>query len=364
MTLQSSNLQVPEALRLDRLSHDFGKLRAVDQVDIAVAPGEVVCLLGPSGCGKSTVLRLSAGLETLQQGRIWMRGDLVADAATGRSVPPERRQVGLVFQDFALFPHLSVGANIAFGLADLAAGERQARVREALAQVGMLDYLNAYPHALSGGQQQRVALARALAPRPSVLLLDEPFSGLDARLREQIREDTLHLLKASGIATMLVTHDPEEAMFMADRIYLMRQGRVEQQGRPSDIYDRPVNAFVANFFSVVNELSVDVNAGQVETPFGFLPADGLQDGQTAQLVIRPEAIRFNGHDRAATIAGAVVEEVRFLGATALIRARLSTGAHRGRLLAARAAGNGATPRQGEEVSLSLADQGVFVFAAG
>jgi iron(III) transport system ATP-binding protein len=362
--MTTPDTRIPHALRLDRLSHDFGKLRAVDQVEISVAPGEVVCLLGPSGCGKSTVLRLSAGLETLQQGRIWMRGDLVGDSGSGLNIPPERRQVGLVFQDFALFPHLSVGANVAFGLSGLAAGERQARVREALAQVGMLDYLNAFPHALSGGQQQRVALARALAPRPSVLLLDEPFSGLDARLREQIREDTLHLLKASGIATMLVTHDPEEAMFMADRIYLMRQGRVEQQGQPNDIYDRPVNAFVASFFSVVNELPVDVSGGRVETPFGTLPADGLADGQAAQLVIRPEAIRFNGHGVAATQARAVVEEVRFLGATALIRARLAAGVHRGRLLAARAAGNGTTPRQGEEVCLSLADQGVFVFAAG
>jgi iron(III) transport system ATP-binding protein len=349
-----------DALLLDRVSHDFGKLRAVDGVEITVAAGEVVCLLGPSGCGKSTVLRLSAGLEALQQGRIAMRGEIVGDAATGRSTPPEHRQVGLVFQDFALFPHLTVAANVAFGLAALPAGERQGRVREALAQVGMLDYAQTYPHALSGGQQQRVALARALAPRPALLLLDEPFSGLDARLREQIREDTVHLLKASGIATLLVTHDPEEAMFMADRIYLMRRGRVEQAGRPSDIYYRPVNAFVASFFSVVNEMPVDVVAGQVETPFGPLPANGLGNGQSAQLVIRPEAIRFDG--AAATTAGAVVEEVRFLGAAALVRARLTEGAHRGRLLVARLAGGGMPPTEGEAVRLSIADQGVFVFS--
>ncbi|MET1028170.1 MAG: ABC transporter ATP-binding protein [Dongiaceae bacterium] len=356
-------MSTADTLFLDRLSHDFGKLRAVDDVEISVGAGEVVCLLGPSGCGKSTVLRLSAGLEALQQGRIWMRGALVGDAASGRNVPPERRQVGLVFQDFALFPHLTVGANVAFGLTGIAAAERQERVREAVAQVGMLDYLSTYPHALSGGQQQRVALARALAPRPSVLLLDEPFSGLDARLREQIREDTLHLLKASGIATMLVTHDPEEAMFMADRIYLMRRGRVEQSGRPSDIYHRPANAFVASFFSVVNELPVAVSAGRVETPFGLLPANGLDDGLPAQLVIRPEAIRFNGHDSTATKAGALVEEVRFLGAAALIRARLTGGAHRGQLLVARLAEQSGAPRAGEEVALSIADHGVFLFVA-
>lgn len=352
----------PQALFLDRVSHDYGRLRAVNAVEIEVGAGEVVCLLGPSGCGKSTVLRLSAGLENLQEGRIWMHGEAVGDPGNGLHVPPEQRHVGLVFQDFALFPHLTVGANVAFGLMAMPNGERQARAREALAQVGMLDYLQAYPHALSGGQQQRVALARALAPRPAVLLLDEPFSGLDARLREQIREDTLQVLKSSGIATLMVTHDPEEAMFMADRIYLMRQGRVEQSGHPTELYDRPANAFVASFFSVVNDLPADIVNGHAETPFGRFPASGLADGQLAQLVIRPEAIRFSAIALDTTQATSVVEEVRFLGAMAQLRIRLTNGVHRGRQLVARLPGHAGIPRQGETVGISLASQGVFIFA--
>jgi iron(III) transport system ATP-binding protein len=352
------------ALFLDRVSHEYGALRAVDEVDIEVAAGEVVCLLGPSGCGKSTVLRLSAGLENLQQGRIWMHGDRVGDPDQGLHVPPEQRQVGLVFQDFALFPHLTVGANVAFGLMAMPAGERQARAREALAQVGMLDYLQAYPHALSGGQQQRVALARALAPRPAVLLLDEPFSGLDARLREQIREDTLQVLKSSGIATLMVTHDPEEAMFMADRIYLMRRGRVEQSGHPTELYDRPANAFVASFFSVVNDLPADVTGGHADTPFGRFAAAGLDDGQLAQLIIRPEAVQFSaiGTDAAATAATCVIEEVRFLGAMMQLRVRLTNGPHRGRQLVARLPGHAGLPRQGDAAAIRLAPAGVFIFA--
>ena len=218
-------------LGLEGVGHSYdGVLEVVSGFSLGVGAGEIVCLLGPSGCGKSTVLRLAAGLETLQRGRIQLRGETVADGESGVGQPPERRNVGLVFQDFALFPHLTVARNVAFGLADLPEHQRGQRALEALAQVGMAAYAGSYPHALSGGQQQRVALARALAPRPSVMLLDEPFSGLDARLREQIRDDTLRVLKRSGAATLLVTHDPEEAMFMADRIYLMQAGKLIQSG--------------------------------------------------------------------------------------------------------------------------------------
>jgi len=277
------------ALTLEHVSHAFGSLQAVDDVSLAIEAGELVCLLGPSGCGKTTVLRLAAGLETLQQGRVLMGGRPVADASV--QVPPEDRGVGLVFQDYALFPHLSVEDNVAFGLRALSGAARRARVEEALEKVGMAGSAKAFPHTLSGGQQQRVALARALAPAPRLMLLDEPFSGLDSQLRNQIRDETLHVLKQSGAATLMVTHDPEEAMFMADRIALMRQGRIAQVGRPSDLYFTPTDAFVAGFFGEINRFDGVVADERVVTPFGDVDAPELRDGAAVEILIRPEALR-------------------------------------------------------------------------
>ena len=242
------------ALTLEHVTHAYRDVVAVEDLGLSVEPEELVCLLGPSGCGKTTALRITAGLEPLQRGRILMDGETVA--GDGIDVPPEDRNVGLVFQDYALFPHLSVSGNVAFGLTRSRAAERRARTREALQQVGMADYSDAYPHRLSGGEQQRVALARALAPDPKIMLLDEPFSGLDLQLRKQVRDETLHVLKKSGAATLMVTHDPEEAMFMADRVALMRAGRLIQVGRPSELYFAPQDAFVAGFFGDVNRLDV------------------------------------------------------------------------------------------------------------
>ncbi|HMB76791.1 MAG TPA: ABC transporter ATP-binding protein [Kiloniellaceae bacterium] len=277
------------ALALEGVSHSYGEVLAASDVTLDLRPGEVVCLLGPSGCGKTTILRLAAGLERLQQGSVRIDGQLVAGA--GADMPPEARGVGLMFQDFALFPHLSVADNVAFGLRRLGAGALRERVAQVLARVGMERYLEAYPHMLSGGQQQRVALARALAPEPKVMLLDEPFSGLDYRLRNKIRDDTLHLLMESGAATLLVTHDPEEAMFMADRIALMCDGRIEQLGRPVDLYCAPENAFVASFFGDINRFNGVVQTGSVQTPFGMVAASGLPDGSPVEVLIRPEALR-------------------------------------------------------------------------
>ncbi len=220
-----------------------------------------------------------------------MDGAIIADAATGQDRAPEERNIGLVFQDSALFPHLTVAENVAFGLGALAPDKRRGRIEEMLAQVAMADFAGAYPHALSGGQQQRIALARALAPLPKVMLLDEPFSGLDARLRAQIRDETRHLLKRSGIASLLVTHDPEEAMFMADRLYVMKAGRVVQQGTPEALYRHPVDAFVAGFLQPVNRLKARVRGGKVETPFGPVAAPGQAEGAPVDILIRPETIR-------------------------------------------------------------------------
>ena len=250
-----------EVLKLEHVSHDFGEVRAVDDVTLCVGRGELVCLLGPSGCGKTTALRIAAGLERLQQGRVLIDGVPVGDQK--HDVPPEDRSVGLVFQDYALFPHLDVKGNVAFGLRGWSRRDRDARAYEVLEQVGMGQLADAHPHMLSGGQQQRVALARALAPNPKVMLLDEPFSGLDVTLRHTIRDETLNVLKTAGAATLMVTHDPEEAMFMADRVALMRDGRVVQSGPPAELYANPVDKFVASFFGDINRLAGQVKGGQV-----------------------------------------------------------------------------------------------------
>ena len=277
-------------LYMEDICHDFGSLRAVDQVTLDVQPGEVVCLLGPSGCGKSTLLRIAASLEELQHGRVMINGEDMR-LSSGRLVPPERRNVGLMFQDSALFPHLSVLDNVCFGLDKLPARERRERALHFLAKLGMADYAERYPHMLSGGQQQRVALARALAPGPGLMLLDEPFSALDARLRDRIRDDTLHLLKSAGAGTLLVTHDPEEALFMADRIALMKDGRILQMDRPVDLYCQPIDPFVATFFGELNRLEGVVENGQVTTPLGRVDAGGLAEGTPALVMIRPEGLR-------------------------------------------------------------------------
>jgi iron(III) transport system ATP-binding protein len=224
----------------------------------------------------------------LGRGRITIDGRVVADEFT--DIPPERRGVGLVFQDQALFPHLTVHDNVAFGIEHLSRGEREARVRDVLAQVSMSDYADAFPHRLSGGQQQRIALARALAPDPPVILLDEPFSGLDTRLRTAVREDTLTILKEHGTTTLIVTHEPDEAMYVADTIAVMRDGRIEQVGAPGDLYCRPVTPYVALFFSSANRVRGVVENGHVATPFGPIAADGFDHGTRVLVLMRPEAL--------------------------------------------------------------------------
>jgi iron(III) transport system ATP-binding protein len=305
------------ALAMERVSHSYAALRAVDDVSLSIGPGEIVCLVGPSGCGKSTLLRIAAGLEHLQQGLVALAGRTVAGPQG--EVPPERRSVGLVFQDYALFPHLDVLRNVRFGLHKLQPAEATRRAMDALAQVGMDGYAKSYVHQLSGGQQQRVALARALAPRPDVLLLDEPFSGLDSQLRAQIRDETLHLLKQSGTATLLVTHDPEEAMFLGDRIALMKQGRLVQVGRPEDLYLRPVNSFAAGFFGEINRLDGIVRNGCVDTPLGCVHPTKLADGIAVEVLIRPEMLALSETKPVTgTATQARVQAARLLGRTSLV----------------------------------------------
>lgn len=316
--------QAPPRLQVDHLSRTFAGRRVVDEVSFAVPAGQVACLLGPSGCGKSTTLRIVAGVDQQDTGAIRADGRVIADETT--FLPPERRAIGLMFQDFALFPHLTVADNVAFGLPGGGRANR-ARVGELLERVHLSRHIDDWPHALSGGEQQRVALARALAPRPRILLMDEPFSGLDERLRDGIRDETLALLKDEGTAVLLVTHEPHEAMRMADLILLMRDGRIVQQGAPYNLYNAPVDRAAAAFFSDINVLPGVVRGALTHTPFGEFLAPGLPDGTAVDIVIRPQHLRID-FDRSGqgpaptpqngTAAHASVRRARFLGRESLV----------------------------------------------
>lgn len=270
--------------------------QGVAAVSLALYPGEVLALLGPSGCGKTTTLRLLAGYERPDAGEVWIDGRLVATPANVPHAvwaPPEQRHLGMVFQDYALFPHLTAAENVDFGLRRLSRRERTARVGSLLNTVGLASLGDRYPHQLSGGQQQRVALARALAPRPRAVLLDEPFNTLDVSLREQVRRDLLAILRAEGVAVLLVTHDQVEALTCADRIAIMRAGRVEQIDTPSALYNRPATRFVASFVGEGSFLPATIAGGALETSFGAVsvtdPAVWLLSG-VADLLVRPEEV--------------------------------------------------------------------------
>jgi iron(III) transport system ATP-binding protein len=319
-----------EALRLEvnNLYHQFDGSNVVENVSLSVRPGQVTCLLGPSGCGKSTTLRIIAGVERQQKGSISLDGKVVSDAKT--HVQPNQRKVGLMFQDFALFPHLNINDNVGFGL-DSQDKSNQERINGLLTRVGLTGFQKKYPHQLSGGEQQRVALVRALAPRPRLMLMDEPFSGLDLRLRDEIRDMTLDLLREEGTAVLLVTHDPDEAMRMADEIALMRKGSIIQKGAPYNIYNAPIDKAAAAFFSDINVIKGISNNSLTQTPFGHFFAPGLKNGQAVEIVIRPQHLKMdfdrNGKGPNATVqdgvpAKAVVSSSRFMGGQSLVEFKM------------------------------------------
>ena len=317
------------ALRLAGLVKRFGGHVAVDGVDLAVAPGEFVTLLGPSGCGKTTTLNMIAGFHTPDAGEILLAGRRVED------LPPFRRDLGMVFQDYALFPHMTVAENVGFGLKmrGVGAAEIATRAREALAMVKLEGLEARRPLQLSGGQRQRVALARALVIRPAMLLLDEPLSNLDLKLREEMRIEISALQRRLGIATIFVTHDQGEALTMSDRIAVMRAGRIEQLGAPGDIYERPATRFVAGFIGSINMLPARVEAaaggdGLATLSCGAGPARArLPAGAGSQvtLTIRPERLRLGDAPPGAIVWPATIERLVYLGARIELRLRWRDG---------------------------------------
>jgi putative spermidine/putrescine transport system ATP-binding protein len=325
----SSDADGGTSVQLDHVRRQFGDVLALDDLSLEIGAGELVALLGPSGCGKTTGLRIVAGFERPDAGRVLLDGQDITD------LPPNKREMGMVFQAYSLFPNLSLTDNVAFGLRmrGRAAGSRRARARELLDLVGLADAAERYPHQLSGGQQQRVALARALAIEPRVLLLDEPLSALDARVRAALRVEIRRLQQELGITTLFVTHDQAEALSMADRVGVMNQGNLEQLAAPREIYRRPATPFVATFVGTVNRLRGRLSSdGTVEVlgqRVAALVPEGLGTGEV-DVLLRPEGLDAvaagatpgaPGAAAATDGATATVREQTFLGAT--VRLRLS-----------------------------------------
>ena len=296
----------------------FGGVVAVDAVDLTVEVGEMLSIVGPSGSGKTTTLRLIAGFEAVDSGEIALRGTAVSNRR--RHVPPERRSVGIVFQEHALFPHKTVGENVAFGLHKLKSDDRATRLRDALELVRLTHLQERYPHELSGGEQQRVALARALAPNPAVLLLDEPFSNLDADLRARIRGEVRTILADSGVTVVFVTHDQGDALFMGNRIAIINEGRIEQAGTPEQVFHEPNTRFAAGFMGVADFLPAEYVGGKVDTELGVFSVSSEGSG-TCEVMTRPDDIELV---RSAD-GGARVLSRTFQGITDLYLVELPSG---------------------------------------
>jgi len=344
-------------VRMEGLSRHYGPVVALDRLDLTLQPGELVALLGPSGCGKTTTLRLVAGLEDADTGRITVGGKDITHLSAAK------RDMGMVFQAYSLFPHMTVRQNVAFGLRlrKVSAAQRDKRAIEMLDLVGLSTQADRYPHQISGGQQQRVALARALAIEPQVLLLDEPLSALDAKVRAQLRDEIRRIQLDVGITTLFVTHDQEEALAIADRVGVMREGRLEQLAPPTEVYSRPATSFVAEFVGLSNRLPGQVRGGEVTVRGCTLPLveRDVPDGEAVAL-IRPEAVTVASHaagpgSASGPLVGAVIA-VTFLGATSRVTVDLGDAT----VLAQLPTSEATTLSAGSRVTLTIRPDPVLV----
>lgn len=332
-----------EILSVDAVKRVYPGKTAVDGASISLTRGRITCLLGPSGCGKSTLLRLIAGLEPVDAGEIRNGEQLLS--GRGAHVAPERRDIGFVFQDYALFPHLNVEQNVGFGLRKMSGAERKTRINAQLEEVRLAHRAKAYPQALSGGEQQRVALARALARQPGVILLDEPFSGLDGHLKSEVRFTALQALRDAGAAALIVTHDAEEAMMMADDLALMQEGKILQTGAPQDCYLNPVSPDAARLLGDANLLSATSKGGKAVTAFGEVAGDG------STVMARPEALVIGKSGKSAKVLHAA-----FAGASVMLTLEAEREAALCRVAGA------AAPKVGDAVKVSLDPTYCAVFA--
>jgi len=330
------------AIRCTDLSKSFGEVHAVAGLNLTLHEGQFLALLGPSGCGKTTTLRLLAGFETPNGGEIEVGGQVVN--ADGLHIPPERRSVGMVFQEYALFPHMSVADNIGYGLPK--ATNKKERVQEALDLVGLPDLGQRMPHELSGGQQQRVALARALAPNPALVLLDEPFSNLDAGLRVQVRAEVRRILRRARATALFVTHDQEEALSLADQVAVMIDGCIVQIDAPSKLYRRPINRHVATFLGNANFLTGQAQAGQVTCELGRLPTTSIHTG-AVEVMLRPEDIALHADDD----GPAEIIDRDYFGHDQLLHLQLPSGTR----LTSRLLGSAGDFHPGQRVAVQVKD---------
>ena len=344
-------------LDVKQLSHSFGEKEALTNLNFSIENNSIVSVLGPSGCGKTTLIRLIAGLEQIQKGEIFLEKSLVANK--NLNVPPEKRPISYVFQDFALFPHMTVLENVSF-----AAGSKSNK-KQLIDQVIHLakveNFLEKYPHSLSGGEQQRVALARSIAVQPKLLLLDEPFSDLDINLKREIIDDTLHLINSLESSAIVVTHNAEEAMFLSDAILVMEKGKLIQIGTPHDIYFKPSNLYVASLFGETNIFQSKVEDNTCLTPLGRIKTSNLSNNQVVDVVVRPEAIKLNLEKSPLLNPNSgVVVDSKFLGNSAIIHMTVNDEKNNKHHIHSRVMGN-FLPPAASSVSVTLDEDHVFIF---
>ena len=344
-------------LDVKQLSHYFGEKEALSNLNFSIENNSIVSVLGPSGCGKTTLIRLIAGLEQIQKGEIFLEKSLVANK--NLNVPPEKRPISYVFQDFALFPHMTVLENVSF-----AAGSKSNK-KQLIDQVIHLakveNFLEKYPHSLSGGEQQRVALARSIAVQPKLLLLDEPFSDLDINLKREIIDDTLHLINSLESSAIVVTHNAEEAMFLSDTILVIEKGKLIQIGTPHDIYFKPSNLYVASLFGETNIFQSKVEDNTCLTPLGRIKTSNLSNNQDVDVVVRPEAIKLNLEKSPLLNPNSgVVVDSKFLGNSAIIHMTVNDEKNNKHHIHSRVMGN-FLPPAASSVSVTLDEDHVFIF---